>query len=257
MRIFFIASTILLLSGPVAAQVPLPPVPPLGSDIILELGTIEYDASTGSGSVRMMMTSTVPIAGFQFDLVFEPVEVLLTTAYDGLAYNFGYTVGVGPTSGTVLGYSLTLVEIPPTILPEVLVIVGFQCDACPSGVPAICIENPVFADVGANSIPTDVGPCSSGVSDPDFLRGDCNTDGSANVADAIFLLANLFSGGAVSGCVDGCDSNDDNSMNIADAIFFLSFLFNGGTPPAPPGVNFCGVDPTADSLGCLVPGPCP
>ena len=30
MRIFFIASTILLLSGPVAAQVPLPPVPPLG-----------------------------------------------------------------------------------------------------------------------------------------------------------------------------------------------------------------------------------
>jgi len=246
MRIFFIASTILLLSGPAAAQVPLPPVPPLGSDIILELGIIEYDAATGSGSVRMMMTSTVPIAGFQFDLVFEPAEVLLTTAYDGLAYNFGYTVGVGPTSGIVLGYSLTLVEIPPTILPEVLVIVGFQCDACPSGAPEICIENPVFSDVAANSIPTDVGPCASGVSDPDFLRGDCNTDGSANVADAIFLLTNLFSGGAVSTCVD-----------IADAIFFLSFLFNGGAPPAPPGVNFCGADPTADSLGCLVPGPCP
>ena len=256
MRFFFLVSIYLLLTPAVSAQVPLPPIPP-GSDILLELGTIQYDAATGNGSVQMMMTSTVPIAGFQFDLTFDSPAVLLTSAYDGLAYTFGYTVGVGPTSGTVLGYSLTLVEIPPATLPEVLVIIGFQCDACPSGAPQICIENLVFADIAANAIPSDVGPCSSGMAIPEFLRGDCNTDGSANVADAIFLLASLFSGGPDSGCIDGCDSNDDNSMNIADAIHFLSFLFNGGTAPAPPGVDFCGTDPTDDTLSCLVPGPCP
>ncbi|MDE0960892.1 MAG: hypothetical protein OSB09_08935 [Planctomycetota bacterium] len=256
MRFLILVSTILWLTPAASAQGPIPPTP-TGAEILLELGTIQYDAITGAGSVPLMMTSTIPIAAFQFDLIFNPSDVLLTSAYDGLAYNFGYTLGVGPTSGTVLGYSLALVEIPPTILPEVLVIVGFQCDACPSTVPEICIENSVFADIAANPIPTELGPCSSGTANYDFLRGDCNTDGGTNVADAIFLLASLFSAGPDSACIDGCDSNDDNAVNIADAIHFLSFLFNGGAPPAPPGADFCGPDLTDDILGCRVPGPCP
>ncbi|MDE0958620.1 MAG: hypothetical protein OSB12_08285, partial [Planctomycetota bacterium] len=65
MRFFFLVSIYLLLTPAVFAQGPLPPIPP-GSDILLELGTIQYDAATGNGSVQMMMTSTVPIAGFQF-----------------------------------------------------------------------------------------------------------------------------------------------------------------------------------------------
>ena len=225
--------------------------------IFLELGTIEFDEVTGEGSVEMMMTSTVPIAGFQFDLTFDPTSVQLTNAVGGLADTYGYTVGWGPTTGTVLGYSLTLVEIPATLVPAQLLTVTFACSSCSGTAPEICIEGPVFAEVNANGIPTSVGPCDTASALPLFLRGDCNTDSNANLADAIFLLANLFSGGPDSDCVDGCDCNDDNSLNIADAVYFLSYLFNGGAPPAPPGIIECGLDPTDDSLDCLLPAACP
>lgn len=253
MRTLFFISTLLLLAAPLQAQVPIPPGPP----ILLELGTIQYDPATGDGSVSMMMTSAVPIAGFQFDLVFDPAAVLLVSATGGLAEDFGYLVDVGSSSGVVLGFSLTLVEIPATIVPGELTVIAFNCGGCPAGAPEICIEDPIFADVAANSIPSDAGPCNTAGGGSLYLRGDCNTDGSANVADAIFLLANLFSGGALSSCIDGCDSNDDGSLNIADAIHLLAFLFSGGAPPAPPGALNCGPDPTADTLDCLTPGPCP
>ena len=92
---------------------------------------------------------------------------------------------------------------------------------------------------------------------PTFGRGDCNADGSFNIADAIFLLAALFSGGQAGTCTDSCDSNDDGSVNIADAIFALAALFSGGASPASPSPGTCGEDPTADSIDCASFAPCP
>ncbi len=92
---------------------------------------------------------------------------------------------------------------------------------------------------------------------PVFKRGDGNMDGSFNIADEIFLLAGLFSGGAPCGCPDACDSNDDGNVNIADAIHGLAALFSGGAPPPAPGPDSCGEDPTSDSLAdCEYTGPC-
>ncbi|MGE4619987.1 MAG: hypothetical protein AAEJ04_09300 [Planctomycetota bacterium] len=255
MKLSFFICVSLLLTTTSMAQ--LPPQPPAGADVLLELGTIQYDPATGDGSVSMMMTSTVPIAGFQFNLVFEPAAVQLVSVAGGLAEDFGYQVQAGASSGVVLGFSLTLVEIPPTIVPGELTMVSFNCSACPNGAPEICIEGQIFADIAANSIPSDIGPCNTAGGSSLHLRGDCNTDASINLADAIFLLANLFSGGTPSSCLDGCDSNDDGSLNIADAIHFLAFLFSGGSPPTAPGPLACGPDPTDDPLDCLVPGPCP
>ena len=257
MRFFVFISALIVLTGTLHAQVPVPPLPPTGPPILLELGNIQYNPSTGDGTVSMMMTSEVPIAGFQFDLVFDPAAVLLVSATGGLAEDFGYDVGVGPTSGTVLGFSFTLVEIPPTSVPDVLTIVAFNCSACPNGPPELCIENAIFSDVGALSIPADLGPCATAVALPLFLRGDCNTDGSPNVADAIFLLAILFSGGTAAGCVDGCDSNDDGSVNIADPIYSLAALFSGGQMPDPPSPGSCGYDATdSDTLDCEIYNAC-
>lgn len=89
-----------------------------------------------------------------------------------------------------------------------------------------------------------------------FQRGDCNADGGFNIADAIFLLGNLFSGGPDSTCVDACDANDDGSINIADAIFILGTLFSGGNNPPDP-FGDCGEDPTADNLDCAEYNNCP
>ncbi|MFQ5653553.1 MAG: dockerin type I repeat-containing protein [Planctomycetota bacterium] len=87
---------------------------------------------------------------------------------------------------------------------------------------------------------------------PVFSRGDCNTDGTANIADPIFLLTHLFvPGGSPPACADACDGNDDGSLNIADAVYLLSFLFVPGAPPPPsPSPDDCDVDPTLDTLSC-------
>jgi len=93
---------------------------------------------------------------------------------------------------------------------------------------------------------------------PLFGRGDCNADGGFNIADAIFLLAALFSGGPAGPCLDACDSNGDGSVNIADAIFALAALFSGGPPPSDPAPTDCGVDvDDSDTLDCASFPPCP
>jgi hypothetical protein len=88
----------------------------------------------------------------------------------------------------------------------------------------------------------------------DFQRGDCNQDSAFNIADAVFMLAQLFSGGATGTCADACDSNDDGSINIADAVHVLAALFSGGPNPPDPGPGpGCGPDPTDDALDCETP----
>ncbi|MGE4631521.1 MAG: hypothetical protein AAEJ47_00645, partial [Planctomycetota bacterium] len=81
-----------------------------------------------------------------------------------------------------------------------------------------------------------------------FKRGDANQDGGFNIADQIFLLAALFSGGDACLCPDSCDQNDDGGVNIADAIYGLAALFSGGSPPGDPGPTNCGPDPSDDGL---------
>jgi hypothetical protein len=88
-----------------------------------------------------------------------------------------------------------------------------------------------------------------------FIRGDSNRDGSGNIADAIYILQNLFAGGAAILCPDAADANDDEGVNIADAIYILQNLFAGGAAiPAP--YPDCGVDPTGPSPGGTELGPC-
>ncbi len=81
-------------------------------------------------------------------------------------------------------------------------------------------------------------PSSGG---PQFIRGDSNTDGGFDIADAIYTLAFLFSSGPQL-CLVAMDANNDDAADIGDAIYTLDALFTGGpTPSAPyPG---CGTDP--------------
>lgn len=82
-----------------------------------------------------------------------------------------------------------------------------------------------------------------------FLRGDCNDDGGADIADAISLLSFLFPSGPATtlSCENACDGNDDGALDIGDAIAVLAALFSGGSIPEP---TSCGADPTMDPLTC-------
>lgn len=93
---------------------------------------------------------------------------------------------------------------------------------------------------------------------PLFRRGDANGDGSFDVADPIFGLSHLFTGGAPPLCEDAGDSNDDGTLNVADAIHMLNALFDSGSAQPPlPGPGNCGVDPTVDTLDCDTHLGCP
>lgn len=83
-----------------------------------------------------------------------------------------------------------------------------------------------------------------------FQRGDCNADGSRNISDMVYLVGYLFESDPSPECLDACDTNDDGSLGLADAVHGLNTIFMG--PLVFPEPDFCGVDPTQDSLSCEI-----
>jgi hypothetical protein len=84
---------------------------------------------------------------------------------------------------------------------------------------------------------------------PEFKRGDANRDGTMNIADAVYVLQNIFAGGPAIRCMDAADANDDENVNIADAVYLLQNIFAGGAPLPAPGPEACGPDPTSHPGG--------
>lgn len=100
-----------------------------------------------------------------------------------------------------------------------------------------------------------------------FIRGDCNGDGSQNIADARALIRFLFDTPLPPfdpPCLDACDTDDNGVVDIADVVLHLETLYPGPTS-CPVGLGcpdwlqprLCGVDPTADSLLCGAFASCP
>jgi hypothetical protein len=55
-----------------------------------------------------------------------------------------------------------------------------------------------------------------------------------NLGDIVSLLSYVFSSGAAPEPMAAGDVNGDGQVNVADAVFGLSHLFSGGPqPPAP------------------------
>ncbi|MGE4619959.1 MAG: hypothetical protein AAEJ04_09160 [Planctomycetota bacterium] len=121
-------------------------------------------------------------------------------------------------------------------------------------------------DLGAGSI-TEAGidllqivqiSCAGGPPPPppvenDYLRGDCNVDGSQDISDAVQMLEVLFGSSTSYSCADACDFDDGGQVDLADVILLLQVLFQGGSG----GSSICGPDPTSDSLGCEQATICP
>ncbi len=88
-----------------------------------------------------------------------------------------------------------------------------------------------------------------------FVRGDANADGGVDLSDAVTVLFRVFLGGAEPPCLDAADADDSGSLDITDPITVLSYLFIEGRSPKSPFPE-CGLDPTADALGCASFPPC-
>ncbi len=102
---------------------------------------------------------------------------------------------------------------------------------------------------GGDLVILEIWSIDGGNGKPVFKRGDSNRDGGVNIADAVYILQNLFAQGPPIGCDDAADSNDDEGVNIADAVYILQNLFAQGPPLPAPGVDVCGPDPTGHPTG--------
>jgi dockerin type I repeat protein len=88
-----------------------------------------------------------------------------------------------------------------------------------------------------------------------FIRGDANTDGRVDIADAVALLNVLFRSGTSLRCLDAADTNGDGEVGVTDAVLVVRHQFLGGTPPSAPYPD-CGRG-VPDGLGCEDgPGAC-
>ncbi len=76
----------------------------------------------------------------------------------------------------------------------------------------------------------------------EFIRGECNDDGSMDIADGIFLVQFLFLDGPEPPCRAACDANRDGMLNVADAMFIWNYRLVDGPPPPSPFPD-CGTAP--------------
>ena len=173
----------------------------------------------------------------------------------------------GPGGGTV---ALTIAVPPSSPTVDQQYAIGiYEVDALggltlTSEIPLVVLEgeNTIGGIAVGSSSASVVGVSTSTLyeilvrGEASFSRGDCNTDGTFNIADPIALLGELFTGATPSTCPDACDSNDSGGIDIADPISMLANQFSGGPPPAGPFPS-CGPDPTGDALDCPSDPSCP
>ena len=93
-----------------------------------------------------------------------------------------------------------------------------------------------------------------GESDFEFVRGDCNGDGTVDISDATCTLLRLFAGRPAPGCIAAINANGDDAVDISDPTYLLIFLFQDGPAPVDPFPN-CGARSldTDQALGCEIP----
>jgi hypothetical protein len=67
-----------------------------------------------------------------------------------------------------------------------------------------------------------------------FVRCDANDDGTVSIADAVWILNELFLGGARTRCAPAADCDGDGERSLSDAVYGLMHLFQGAPPPPSP-----------------------
>ena len=120
---------------------------------------------------------------------------------------------------------------------------GLELDCNGNGVPDACdIASGTSLDNDLDMVPDE---CQQ----PEFVRGDVDASGGVDIADAISTLGSFFAGTPILLCDVAIDVNGDAMLNIADPIYLLAYLFSGGPAPVPPFPS-CGQETVPSGLDC-------
>ncbi len=275
-------------TGAVECDVTVLPPPPPTLLFSFEAGdaTVTYDPSTGAGSGSSMLTAVelgsspgYPNAiggwsmavGFDASLVSvsgvdQPAGLSGVDFYQATVWSGGVTIGIiesflGLTTDLAVSTETGVIQLDTVASTFIGDAVGttssliFEDDQ--HGNPGFEIDNVVAADGVTHNATVSHASVQivPGVATGLFVRGDANGDSGIDIADPIFILAELFSMGPSSNCDDASDANDDGGKDIGDPIYLLDNLFSSGpNPPSP--YPACGADPSVDGLDCASFTPC-
>jgi outer membrane protein assembly factor BamB len=67
--------------------------------------------------------------------------------------------------------------------------------------------------------------------DEQFVCGDANADGAANVGDAVYMISYVFKGGPAPQPIEAGDANCDGQPNVGDAVYLINYVFKNGPEP--------------------------
>ena len=62
----------------------------------------------------------------------------------------------------------------------------------------------------------------------DYVCGDANFDGIANVADVVYIINNIFRSGPEPYLAEAVEVNADAAYNLGDAVTIVNYIFRGG-----------------------------
>jgi len=172
-------------------------------------------------------------------------------------FNNGWTLGVvySFTGGVVLAFD-TDIEVANVDYEGVAgALAGVEGTTSSSltmnsGLGSPPVSNVVVVDGG--SLPA-IGNSGSleftGTTVNPYVSGDCNGDSIVNIADIVWSLSELFTGGPSANCAIACDANGDGGYDAGDPVYIANFIFLAG--PAPTGPTSCGTSGGQTAEDCL------
>ena len=170
-------------------------------------------------TVEIILDSSVPIAGYQFEVTDSPDLVDLDSASGGSAADAGFTVSTS-TGGTVLGFSLT----GNTISSGASVLTNLNFSG--SGTVQLCLSGAIISDENGDGLEVTYGfqPCTEFNAG---IAGDVNGDLIVNILDIVQVV------GIILDTLDYTDSqfaaadfNGDSIVNILDIVQIVAIILN-------------------------------
>jgi hypothetical protein len=171
------------------------------------------------GAVEIIMSNSIPVGGFQFEIVDTPDIIDIgSNPFGGTASYNGFDVATSE-EGMVLGFSFTGNTIPAgnAVLTN-LHIIG-------QGNTELCFANPVISDPEGTILGnTQFGDC---ISLSNGLLGDLTSDGLINVTD-IVVLVNIILGydNATPAQQFAGDLNNDGLLNVTDVVLLVNLILS-------------------------------
>jgi len=250
------------------------------SDLKAQVGSLEVIGGEGFNestiTTQILLTTDLPTHGFSFGVSHDPAIVSISSStaiqvgpiMQALNDNSGpifLDLNVEPDGGSGITVAcitdyFTPFDVLPAMTSEPIIMIDYTINQnAPVGSVSpltltSTLGNPPVVTVLVLELTEVVPTLSAGsilVTEPHFIRGDLNQNGSLSLLDGVLLLYRVSGIEPPGSCLDADDINDDGILTIGDAVFLFQYMFAGGTP-IPGSAGTCSPDLTpADSLDCV------